>query len=237
MAMQPVRRLTPTQQRAFDTLDTAATATGIVELRCSTGMGRTTLLRRLHSERGGSFLGVGAILEAMEHVHPLALEETVYRRLVDELSKHDVVILDDMQHLMLVAMGCGAYPRGQYFVTTLTALADLCEASGKHLILGADFFTLPADVPAAKGRVVHIEMFEAADYEALGRDILGDRRASDVDFAKVFRFARRLSARQLRRTYESLESTAALDDDRVIDELRSQQLDSNVDIDEVQKIK
>src|SRR5688572_10566488 len=80
-------------------------------------------------------------------------------------------------------------------------------------------------------------MFEAADYGALGRDLLGDRRPADVDFAKVFRIARRLTAPQPRRTYESLESTAALDADRVIDELRSQQLASNVDIDEVQHVK
>jgi transitional endoplasmic reticulum ATPase len=235
--MQPARRLTPTQQRAFDTLEEAASATGIVELRCTAGMGRTTMLRQLHAERGGSLLGVGAIVEAMEQADPLALEETVYRRLADELSKHDIVILDDLQLLTLVSMGCGAYPRGQYFAATLTALADVCETSGKHLVLGADYFTLPIDVATSKGRVVHIESFEAVDYEALGRDILGDHRASDVDFAKVFRFARRLTARQLRRTFESLSGAAALDADRVIDELRSQQLASNVDIDEVQHVK
>jgi transitional endoplasmic reticulum ATPase len=234
--MQSVRRLTPTQQRAFNALSSAASTSGIVELRCIAGMGRTTVLRELHAARGGSFLGAGAILEAMERADPLALEETVYRRLADELSKHDLVILDDVQLLMLMIMGCGSYPRGHYFATTLTALTDLCGASGKHLVLGADFFTLPVDVAASKGRVVHIEMFDTADYEALGRDLLGDR-ASAIDFAKVYRFARRLTARQLRRTFESLSSAATpLDTDRVIDELRSQQLASNVDIGEVQQV-
>src|SRR5687768_15639979 len=235
--MLPARSLTPTQRRAFDMVNDAASVTAIVELRCTTGMGRTTMLRQLHAERGGSFLGAGAIVEAMERADPLALEETVYRRVVDELSKHDVVILDDVQLLMHVIMGCGAYPRAQYFAATLTALADLCEASGKHLVVGTDLFAMPVDVAASKGRVVHVEAFEAADYEALGRDILGDRRASDVDFAKLFRFARRLTARQLRRTFESLSSAPGVDTDRVIDELRSQQLASNVDIGEVQLVK
>ncbi|HEX6048076.1 MAG TPA: ATP-binding protein [Gemmatimonadaceae bacterium] len=229
-------RLTPTQQNAFDTLTAAASTAGIVELRCVSGMGRTTMLRELHTARGGAFLGAGSILEAMEQAHPLALEEAIYRRLLAELSKHDTVILDDVQLLNYVIVACGSYPRGQYFMTTLAALADYCDANGKHLVLGADMLTLPLDVVESKGRVVYLEMFDVADYEAIGRGILGNQRAAEIEFAKVFRFARRLTARQLDRTFESLASAPTLDTDRVIDELRSQQLASNVDIGEVQEV-
>jgi transitional endoplasmic reticulum ATPase len=83
---------------------------------------------------------------------------------------------------------------------------------------------------------VHLDTFDVADYAHIGRALLGDARASSIDFAKVFRFARRLTARQLRRTFEAFEPDAELDTDRVIDELRSQQLASNVDIEEVQKV-
>jgi len=225
-------RLSPTQQRAFDALTAALSAPGITALVCESGMGRTTVLRELHRAHGGSFVGAQAVVEAMEPANPLALEETVYRRVVDELSQHDLVVVDDLQLLMRVIMGCHAYPRGHYFETILTALADHCSLSGARLVLGTEF---PPEVAAAKGRVVGIEVFTEADYASLGRDLLGDR-SSAIDFAKVFRFARRLNARQLCRTFWSFTSETTLDTDRVIDELRSQQLASNVDIGEVQQV-
>jgi len=88
----------------------------------------------------------------------------------------------------------------------------------------------------SKGRAIQLDTFAAVDYEHIGRAVLGDERADRVDFPKVFRFARRLNGRQLRRTFESFAPDAAIDTDKVIDELRSQQLASNVDIDEVQQV-
>jgi hypothetical protein len=48
-----------------------------------------------------------------------------------------------------------------------------------------------------------LEPLDASDYAHIGRAVLGETRASAIDFAKVHRFARRLTARQLRRTFES----------------------------------
>jgi len=91
-------------------------------------------------------------------------------------------------------------------------------------------------VVSAKGRTIEVDAFAAADYEHIGRALLGEMRASAVDFAKVHRFARRLTARQLQRTFEAFGPDGAVDTDKVIEELRSQQLASNVDIDEVQQV-
>ena len=228
-------RLSPAQQRALDALRGALSAPGIVELRTHSGMGRTTVLRELHRTHGGSLLGIRDLIEAMERADPLALEETVYRRVVDELSRQDLVVVDDVQLLAHVVMGCSSYPRGQYFEAMLSALADQCDATGTRLVLGADPYQF--QVVEAKGRVIEIDLFDAGDYEAIGRDLLGAPRASTIDFHNVYRFARRLTARQLRRTFASFAPNAHLDTDHVIDELRSQQLASNVDLDEVQQVR
>jgi transitional endoplasmic reticulum ATPase len=231
--MMPIQ-LSPAQQRALDALNAAIDRNDLVELRSAAGMGRTAVLRRLHEERGGALLDMRAVMDEMQQSDPLALEETVYRRLVAELSQHPLVILDDVQWLMHVVMGCGSYPRGQYLQATLSALADHCAATGTHLVLGGEQFSL--DIVASKGRAIVLEPLDVSDYAHIGRAVLGETRASAIDFAKVHRFARRLSARQLRRTFESFAPGDTLDTDRVIDELRSQQLASNVDIDEVQKV-
>ena len=231
--MTPIQ-LSPAQQRALDALNAAIDRNGLVELRSMSGTGRTTILERLHESRGGVYLDMRAVLDDMQTANPLALEETLYRRLVAELARHSLVILDDLQWLVHVVMGCGAYPRGQYLQAALSALADHCRATGTHVVLGGDPFSM--EITSAKGRTVHLESFDAADYAHIGRVVLGDGRASAIDFAKVFRFARRLTARQLRRTFESFAPDATLDTDGVIDELRSQQLASNVDIEEVQKV-
>jgi len=135
--MVPIQ-LSPAQQRALDALNSAIDRNDVVELRSAGGMGRTAVLHRLHEERGGALLDMRAVMDDMQQSDPLALEETVYRRLVAELSQHPLVILDDMQWLMHVVVGCGSYPRGQYLQATLSALADHCAATGTHLVLGGE---------------------------------------------------------------------------------------------------
>ena len=105
--MVPIQ-LSPAQQRALDALNTAIDRNDVVELRSAGGMGRTAVLRRLHQERGGALLDMRAVMDDMQQSDPLALEETVYRRLVAELSQHPLVILDDVQWLMHVVIGCGS---------------------------------------------------------------------------------------------------------------------------------
>ena len=230
----PDIRLSPSQQRAFDTLDAAVATLPIVQLRTMGGMGRTAILQALNDHRGGALLDMRAIVEAMEHANPLALEETVYRRIVNELTRHSLVIVDDVQYLVHVMMHCGSYPRGQYFAGVVSALALHCAATGTHVVLGTD--PIPLEVVDARGKAVYLMTLDAADYEHIGRAVLGDERARSVDFSKVYRFARRLTASQLHRTFAAFDADRPLDTDRVIDELRSQQLASNVDIEEVQQV-
>ena len=225
--------LSPAQHVALKALESAVVAKGVVELRASDGMGRTSVLTSLHQSRGGALLDMRTVMEAMSQAHPLALEETIYHRLVAELSNYSLVIVDDMQLLMHMIVGCGSYPRGHYFAATIAALTNHCEATGTHLVLGTDGYSFEG--LSGRARVVHIDSLDATDYESIGRAVLGDR-VQGVDFGKVYRFARRLNARQLRRTFESFAPGVDLDTELVIDELRAQQLASNVDIDEVQQV-
>ena len=79
--MVPIQ-LSPAQQRALDALNSAIDRNDVVELRSAGGMGRTAVLHRLHEERGGALLDMRAVMDDMQQSDPLALEETVYRRLV-----------------------------------------------------------------------------------------------------------------------------------------------------------
>ena len=197
------------------------------------GLGRTTVLRALHEKHGGAFLDARDVIEAMEHANPLALEETLYRLVLTALSDHSLVILDDLHLVAHVLVGCHSYPRSNYVAVLHSALADYCIATGKHLVLGVDPFV---EQNASKSRDAHIDPFDQSDYAHIGQVLLGLERAAAIDFAKVYRFARRLVARQLARTFEAFGPNDTVDTDRVIDELRSQQLASNVDLDEVQQV-
>lgn len=229
-----ITTLSRSQQRALDALAAAVSTTGLVMLLCRSGMGRTTILRRLHAQRGGAFLTIRDVVEAMEHANPLAIEETMYRRLLSSLAANDLVILDDFLLVQHVVMGCHAYPRGRYLEGALTALAEHGAATGKTLILGGEGY--PTATAMAKGKVIGIESFDAGDYAAVGSAVLGSERATNVDFGRVHRFARNLTARQIRKTAASFPPDAPVDDERFIEELRAQQLVSNVDLEEVQPV-
>ena len=116
-------------------LEAATIASGVVELRTESGMGRTSVLERFHESRGGAFLDMRTVMDAMAQAHPLAIEETLYHRLVAELSAHSLVIVDDMQLLMHMVVGCGSYPRSHYLAATIVALATLLMVFSTGLLL------------------------------------------------------------------------------------------------------
>jgi ATP-dependent 26S proteasome regulatory subunit len=81
---------------------------------------------------------------------------------------------------------------------------------------------------------------DAVDYRSIASTYLSSDQLDRLDFAKIYRFARRMTARQLRNAYEtvrpSLESSSGDATDIVIEYLRSAQLISNVDLGEVQTV-
>ncbi len=81
-----------------------------------------------------------------------------------------------------------------------------------------------------------IDRFKAEDYAALAGSLRGADAIKEVDFNKIFRFAPKLNAHQLRAACQWLIHYPELTTEMLIDYLRSQRLASNVDLGEVQAV-
>src|SRR5215468_5526853 len=118
-------RLTPAQDTALRTLKYALTAGNLLLLTSHTGRGRTTVLRRLHSETGGGFISSKDFLEHSGVRHPLALEEALHGVVAAALAAHDVVYVDDVDLIHGATSSCHFYPRGNYLETAMLELTEL----------------------------------------------------------------------------------------------------------------
>ena len=114
------------------------------------------------------------------------------------------------------------------------ALCEYAAEAGKKLIFSYSGM-LPA--PIHKRAVqAGIARFRAEDYKGLAVNYLGDV-AEFVSFDKVFRFAPKLNAYQLKAACEwLLRYEPEIDTEKLIGYLRSQRLTSNVDLQEVQEV-
>jgi ATP-dependent 26S proteasome regulatory subunit len=230
--MQP--RFCPTQQRAFDGLQAALPVGNLFVLHGKGGSGRTVVLRAVHAAAGGAFVPIKDFVDAMRSQHPLALEETFERLVMEALKTHDLVVVDDLHLLTNVVGGCGNYPRTGFLEAPLTALAAHAAEAGKKLL-----FALDGGVPQALLQRCYsssIDDLEADDYEFLCQTFLGPDLAARLDIPKIFRFASSLSAQQLKAACAWLKRDSDLDTERFIEYLRSQYLTSNVDLGEVQPV-
>jgi hypothetical protein len=203
-------------------------------LNAGCGLGRTTVLRRLHAETGGVFLNMSDLTDALRAQHPAALEETFERLVLDALVANDTVIVDDL-HLLTCVAGCSILRRG-LLDAPLTTVCSLAAEKGKKLIFGNGNDAAPGPV-GQRCHQASIEAFEAVDYHFLCRSYLGEERAGVLDYRQIFRFARELNAHQLRATGQWFaEKAEGPTTEQFIDYLRSQRLSSNVDLGEVQAV-
>lgn len=212
--------LSPTQQVAFDALCRASELGPVVTFTGGSGMGKTTVLRQLAQTCGAKVLSARDLVAATQPGHPRAIEESLATVLLEPLGTHATVAIDDFG-LLCDAMQSGG---GLLLATAAAAAAD----SGKRLVLGG-----PSRMPPQAWYTVALGDLKQADYEHFGRVHLSDAIASRVDFARVYRFAPRLSARQLRAACTWTRADAKLNTDRFIEYLRSQGMAGNVDLVEV----
>jgi len=225
--------LCPAQQRAFDALSAGVRIGSILRLRGGCGRGKTTILRELHKQVGGAFLNMQDFVEASAKNHPLALEETLYRLLLDALRSHAVVIMDDVHLLDLFSGGCHFYPRAGYFNSVIMGLCTYALEAGKKLIISTRDYL--AEAAEQRSSSFAIERFKVEDYAALVATFRG-APAPHLDFEKVFRFAPKLNAHQLKAACQWLGNHKELGTEVFIEYLRSQRLASNVDLGEVQTV-
>ena len=205
-----------------------------VTLTAGPGAGKSTILRELQVELGGAWIGAAELVEAGSAAHPLALEDGFHARVWAALDAHDTVFVDDFHLLATPTAASHLYPRHEWILTSLVALAERVELEGKRLVMAADPNLVSHGWRQAAS--VSVDAPTAADYKTLCRAHLSPVIARELDFERVFRFAQRLSARQLRRACESLPGDHPGDTDAFLEHLRARHLASNVDLGEVQEV-
>lgn len=227
-------KLTPSQQAAYDSLKLAMNAGNLIYLRCPHGRGRTTILRKLHEETGGAFVTAKDFVEVSATQHPLSLEETLHSVVAKSLRDHEIVYVDDIDLIHEATSSCHFYPRGQYIETTLLALVHLVLKENRKLVVSTDGAVGNAFEKRSFG--FSIPRFSPPDYAELLRIFLDDGRGAALDSDKVFRFAPKLNAHQLKAACDWLGPRGAISTEQFIEYLRSQRLGSNVDLSEVQEV-
>jgi hypothetical protein len=232
MSNHPVIQLCPAQKRAFDNLSAGLQVGAIVHLWGGVGRGKTTILKELHKQVGGVLLNMKDFVEASSKNHPLALEETLYQLLFDALKSHPAVIVEDVYLVDLSSGGCHFYPRTGYFNTIMMGLCSYVIEAKKKLIFGTTGHL--AEAAEQRSYPFSIERFKVEDYAALVETFSG--ASKNLDFEKIFRFAPKLNAHQLRAACQWLVNFKELSTDTFIEYLRSQRLASNVDLGEVQAV-
>lgn len=142
-------RLSPVQQKAFDSLQHALPIGSVFVLQGGAGTGKTIVLDEVKRAYGGALLNMSAFLGAMQSRHPFALEETFAQWVQQALEQHDCVLVDDLHLLQAVVTGCHFYQRSDYLNIPLTTLAVLAGQSNKKL-----FFVTESQIPRRSSHAV-----------------------------------------------------------------------------------
>jgi ATP-dependent 26S proteasome regulatory subunit len=227
--------LCPSQQEAFDELLEELDIGNVFVVWTPTGKGKTTMLRELHRLRGGAFLSMKTYIEEIATREPFQMEEALERILMNAMDRNEYIILDDLHLLYQVMCGCGygdAYPRAKFLDAILTSVCTFAVASGKKLVFGNDGNV--ASAVSSRCFYAGFKKFTAADYEFLGRLYLDENKEA-VKFDKIYQFAPKLNAHQLRSSC-SWFAKREVDTEIFIDYLRKQRMASNVDLAEVEAV-
>jgi transitional endoplasmic reticulum ATPase len=224
-------QLCPAQQSALESLLKGLSIGSIFRVWGGVGRGKTTVLREVHQQTGGVFIGMKDFVEASRPQHPMALEETLYSLVMAALKRHPVVILDDLHLIDLYSSGCHFYPRSGYLNAVIMGLCHYALEKDRKLIFGTT--GKMAEPAEQRSYSFGIEKFKVEDYAVLAGVWLG-KKVAKLDFAKIFRFAPKLNAHQLKAACKWLAEHPSLGTEVFIEYLRSQRLASNVDLEEVQ---
>jgi transitional endoplasmic reticulum ATPase len=225
-------QLCPAQQTMLDSLLRGLQIGSIFQVWGHEGRGRTTVLHEVHKRTGGAFLNMKDFVDGSSLKHPMALEETLYTVVMDALKAHPMVILDDV-HLVDLSHGCHFYPRSGYMNAVMMGLCTYALEANRKLIFSTTQNI--SNVVRQRGYSFGIDRFKVEDYAALTKVWL-EGKSAKLDFNKIFRFAPKLNAHQLKAACKWLEKHLSLSTEVFIEYLRSQRLASNVDLEEVQAV-
>ncbi len=228
--------LCPAQRESFERLMETFAIGNVFVVWSHPGMGRTTMLQELHRTHGGEYLGMKEYVNELRIQDPLTMEEVLDHLIMRAFERDDMVIFDDLHLIYDVICGCAygsAYPRGKYVEATLTKIVDYAVAQNKKIVFGYQG-NAPVSV-SNKCYYAGFQRFEMTDYEYICKSYLGER-AKNIEFKKVYRFAPKLNAHQLKSACLWLRTTDDLNTDSFIDYLRKRKMASNVDLEEVEAV-
>lgn len=220
-------------KRVYDHALITLKDTSLVAVWAGTGIGRTTLMKALHKKTGGKFLSMRDYVDRMAKVHPQAIEETFQSFVLAAFKDNRYVYADDL-HLLADAVCCNyQYPRKDLIDIPLSVIASYVAEAGKKLVVGVRGQAPgPLHERCTYAGLPHLA---AEDYAYLLEKFAGER-ARALDAAKIYRYAPKLNAYQLRGVCFDLRHAEALDTAKFIDTLREKRMTSNVELGEVQAV-
>lgn len=226
-------KLCPSQTEALNNLLQQWPRHSVFVLSGDAGLGKTTLLEALHQQLGGARFQLKDFIDSLRQRHPLAVEEVFEQLVMEALKRYDVVFIDDMHLLCNLAYYGHAYPRQGLLSIPIQILSTYAEQSNKKLV----FIGQPCSLNVLSQHFCHVGMnhFKMEDYQALCQQYVKDASII-LDCAKIYRFASKLNAYQLKESCLSFEPAGTLSTDSFISYLKSRQLVSNIDLGEVQAI-
>ncbi|HEX3880982.1 MAG TPA: hypothetical protein VHW24_28570 [Bryobacteraceae bacterium] len=183
--------LMPTLQRTLDQLLASLAAGDIFVLKAAAGSGRTTVLRRLHAQAGGVFIGIRDVIHSLAGRDPFSLEEAFLSTIERALDGNNLVIVDDL-HLVSNVVNNFRAVRQHLLDAALTSIMGDAAAWGKKLVFGVEN-EIPWPV-RRRAHVSEIETLSREDFECILRELLQERGQKSVDARQIQRFAPKLTA-------------------------------------------
>jgi len=225
-------RLSPAQHSAFEGILLGLERGGVVVLRDTASDGKTTILKHVRERMGGAQVGIADFLNRLASRLPIAMEEAFVEMIEEALSGTDLLIVDDLNRVKDVSDNCNN-PRAGLFEAAVVAILDKAAHGGKKLVFATDF---------APGTLTHrahtwvIDDLQAADYEVIWSAYLDPAVQRRMNFAEIHQFAPSLNAHQLRKAAEWLSHEPGADAARALHYLSEHNLESNVEIGEVEPV-
>jgi hypothetical protein len=195
MKLQTDILLTPAQKLAADGILGGLPAGDVLVLRSPAGMGRSTVLQRVHETAGGTLVGAREFMRSLAARQPAAIEEAFLDMVEQALAAHDLVIVDDL-HLVSNTANSFKNPRAHLLDAALTGLMGEAVAWRKKLVFGVeDKAPWPVQRRAYQWEIA---AFGVEDFECICRSLLPAEIADRLDYAQIHRFAPALSAQRLK---------------------------------------
>jgi hypothetical protein len=195
MKLQNDILLTPAQKRAMEGILGGLSAGNVFVLRSAAGMGRTSVLQRLHNLTGGALVGVREFMRSLAARRPAAIEDAFLDMVEQALAAHHMVIVDDLHLVTNTANNC-KYPRAYLLDAALTGIMGEAAAWRKKLVFGvADEAPWPVRRRAYSWEIAG---FGVEDFECICRSWLPAEIADRLDYAQIHRIAPALSAQRLK---------------------------------------